>query len=360
MSAPMVAPDYEDRSIVNVVRALRGEGSALADLQSAICGASSVVLVLLDGLGDHQLSDRAALAPTMARARLDAVTSVAPSTTAAALTSLTTGVPPGLHGIVGYKMAFGPDILQTLGWRVAGSDAAQFLPPLHVQQYEPLLHDVQYFGRTQFETSAFTAAHLRGVKYRGIDDLSAVPADVSTAASSGPLTVWYHDAIDKVAHAAGLGDLYEQEVHRADDAIAALRSRLGDETAIVVTSDHGQVDVGDARVAVPTHILDRVVQMSGEGRFRWLHVTDGSGEWVAAELAEHLRDECWVLTRTDVVERGLLGPVAPGILERLGDVAVIPFAGVYVHDPLEPHEHRMKSRHGSLTSAEMLVPLCVL
>ena len=359
MPMPMVVPDYADRSITNVVRAIRGEGSALADLGDAVSGASTVVLVVLDGLGDRQLVDHAAQSPTLMAARLEPITSVAPSTTAAALTSLTTGVPPGAHGIVGYRMTFGPDILQSLGWRVGKDDATLVLPPAQVQPIEPILSGVPYVGKAHFEHSGFTMAHLRGVDYRGTDSLAGVPGAVREAAASSPLVVVYYDGIDKVAHTSGLGEQYLAEVASTDAFIAKLRASLESQCALVVTSDHGQVDVGDARIELPSEVLDKVQRMTGEGRFRWLHVA-GDARAVAADLAGPLADDCWVLTVDEVIDLGLLGPVAPGVLERLGDIAVIPFTDRYVRDPAEPNEHRMRSRHGSLTSEEMLVPLCVL
>lgn len=355
----MVIPDYDDRNLVNVLRTLTSTVDALNDLRVAVSSAEGIVVVILDGLGDEQLVERSDLAPTLAASRLQPITSVAPSTTAVALTSLLTGVPPGQHGVVGYRMAFGPDILQVLGWKVAGSDASALLPPRHVQPIEPIVPGVRYVGKSLFESSAFSEAHLRGLNYVGVDDVDHMVVAVTDAAQRGPLTLCYHDAIDKVAHASGLGNAYEDEVRRADSLVAALRHSLPSDVRIVVTSDHGQVDVGDQRIELPVGVVPRINRMTGEGRFRWLHVAGDPAPLVAA-LGTALKESCWVLGVDEVVDRGLLGPVAPGIIERLGDVAIIPFVAGYVRDPTERNEHRMRSRHGSLTSAEMLVPLCVV
>jgi hypothetical protein len=66
------------------------------------------------------------------------------------------------------------------------------------------------------------------------------------------------------------------------------------------------------------------------------------------------------MTKRQVLASELLGDVDDSVVDRLGDVAVIPHADVFVPDPAVPLEHRMRSRHGSLTAAEMLVPLCVV
>ena len=53
------------------------------------------------------------------------------------------------------------------------------------------------------------------------------------------------------------------------------------------------------------------------------------------------------------------GPLPPVFAARLGDVAVAAREPVTFYDPSDPGEARLRSRHGSLTAAEMLVPLLV-
>ena len=69
-------------------------------------------------------------------------------------------------------------------------------------------------------------------------------------------------------------------------------------------------------------------------------------------------DVAWVRTKEQIIEEGWLGgvPSAP-IAARLGDVALVPFAPMAFLDPADTGELRLKARHGSLTPAEMMVPL---
>ncbi|NCX60000.1 MAG: PglZ domain-containing protein, partial [Actinobacteria bacterium] len=72
--------------------------------------ARQVVLLVIDGLGWHQLRDRVAarptLAPTLAAMQGGSITTVSPTTTVTALTSIATGATPGEHGLVGYRIDF--------------------------------------------------------------------------------------------------------------------------------------------------------------------------------------------------------------------------------------------------------------
>jgi hypothetical protein len=359
----LVLPDYAERSIANVLGAVSDPGASgpLADLRAEVSGARSIVLVLLDGLGELQLEARASIAPWLARHRLAPITSVAPSTTASALTSITTGVAPGIHGLVGYRFVVDGDVLQALRWTVGGKDAVGAHPPEAVQRVEPRLvldgRPVPYVGKSDYATSPFTRAHLRGASYVSADDAASWIDGCVSSAADHRLVVAYRDGIDKLAHAEGLGSAFDEAVGDADRLVANLRDALPEDVAVVVTADHGQVDVGATAVSPSRSTLALVEKMSGEGRFRWLHAHPGSAAELRERVVAELEGSCWVRSRREVCDAGWLGEVDDDHVERLGDVAVVPFVDAYVPDPTEPREAGMKGRHGSLTAAEMFVPL---
>jgi len=362
---PLV-PDFDDRCIANLLQSLAAPSTAsgaLNDLRGAVAGARCVVLLIVDGLGALQLAERSSIAPTLSASLLEPITSVAPSTTAAALTSISTGVAPGRHGLVGYRMEVDGEILQSLRWTVAGADASSRIAPERIQRVSPLLsrggRPVPYVGRSSFASSAFTKAHLRGSRYVGADDDEAVVASVARESAAEPFVLAYHDAVDKTAHVDGLGERFDAEVARADGLVASLREALPADVAIVVTADHGQVDVGSASATLSHTAMALVDHMSGEGRFRWLHAHPGEAGRLAERAHDELDESCWVFSRRQLLSAGIFGEVDDEVADRLGDVALVPFAPLFVPDPAEPHEVQMKGRHGSLTEAEMMVPLAV-
>ncbi|MGZ4767850.1 MAG: alkaline phosphatase family protein, partial [Ilumatobacteraceae bacterium] len=94
------------------------------------------------------------------------------------------------------------------------------------------------------------------------------------------------------------------------------------------------------------------------GRFRWLHARPGSAdELLEVARAQH-GDVAWVMSRQELIEGGWFGAVvSPPVAARLGDVALITKAAVSFIDPADSGPFPLVCRHGSLTSAEMLVPL---
>jgi hypothetical protein len=101
-----VVPDYGGACISNVVPALLEPGSEPPPwFPAGAIDADQVVLLVLDGLGWDQLQARQALAPTLCGMAGGPIASVVPSNTATALTSIATGLTPGEHGVVGYRVA---------------------------------------------------------------------------------------------------------------------------------------------------------------------------------------------------------------------------------------------------------------
>ena len=92
-----------------------------------------MLLVVLDGLGWEQLHARAALAPMLSGMDGGPILTVAPSTTSTAMTSITTGLTPGIHGVVGYRVAVDGAVLNVLRWSVSGRDARNRIPPEKLQ-----------------------------------------------------------------------------------------------------------------------------------------------------------------------------------------------------------------------------------
>jgi predicted AlkP superfamily pyrophosphatase or phosphodiesterase len=369
-----VLPDYGGACIANLVPALLGSaGTDSPDpdwLPASVHNAHQVVLLVLDGLGWEQLRARSALAPTLSAAEgIDrAITSVAPTTTACALTSITTGSRPCHHGLFGYRLAVADEILNVLRWTLGSgvvSDARRSVPARRFQSRPSFVgssRPVPVVSRDEFGGTGFTAAHLGNSPLHGYKVLSSLPVEVGRLLNADETFVYaYYDGIDKVAHGSGLGDLYDAELTAVDRLVADVAAALPAGAVLVVTADHGQIDVGPRVELLGREIMAAVQFISGEGRFRWLHAQPGAAAELLAAVTERYADSTWVMGRDQLIDQGLFGgPVPDGLLGRLGDVALLPWEAIAFVDPADTGENRLEARHGSLTADEMLVPLVAL
>lgn len=332
-------------------------------MPSCVQGASQVVLLVVDGLGWHQLHEHGRHAPTLMSMSGGAITSVAPTTTVTALTSIATGLTPGEHAMVGYRIDLGGHVVQMLRWGDDKGDLRSTYPPDLVQPCPPFMGAaVPVLSKAELEGSAFTEAHLRGSKPMGWRAASSIAVQVGQLLKAGHKFVYaYYDGVDKIAHERGFGEYYESELRNADRLVGDLAEQLTPGSVLLVTADHGQVHVG-TNTKTPHHdVLQRTAYQSGEGRFRWLHAKSGAANDLLDAARQHHENEAWVVSRDEACEAGWFGKRVTDIArKRLGDVALVPFTGTSFDEPLDSGAFSLVCRHGSLTAAEVDVPLLAI
>lgn len=346
-----------------------------ADLLASLNGTSdslptarSTVLVVIDGLGAISLRAHAghARALTAQMAKKDVARSVFPSTTAAALTSILTGVWPGGHGLVGYRV-LDPNrdrlVNQLTGWESEGVD------PLSWQPAPTVFEQARTQGRTSFAigvaayaASGFTRATLRGAEFVA----AATPAERVEAAyelaerHAGSLVYCYLPEVDKAGHRYGIAS--PQWVSALEEVDSALALRVPAGVGVVVTSDHGMVDVPAQRqVVLDDAHLEGVRHLGGEPRM--LHVylePDADPTSVLARWRDDLDGTADVISRDDAVAAGLFGPVVTeAAASRIGDLLAVArgVSAIYDGTASDQRGRGMVGQHGGVTPEERQVPL---
>lgn len=373
-----------------------------------------IVMVLVDGLGWQMLRERAGHTPNLRRllADSDYLHTCAPSTTAAALTTLATGVYPGAHAMVGYAVRDpllrghlgaghvpGPgDVFDLITFKNSSHDPLtwQSVPTLIERANAnagcgPQLGAVS-IGRSKFAGSGLSLAAWRGFKHIGVDALDQRPYQAYRAIKEGAKLVYlYVGELDHAGHNHGWhSDKWLEALEALDAMVGQLFRRLPTGTRIVLTADHGMVDTDRHHridLAKEKELAKDVVAVAGESRFLQLYVADdvasapaagspglgvagarGDGgvvensgreelaQSVAKRWAEFLGDRAiWV--GTDPAP--LMGPLSPGARAAVGDVLVALNDNWTVVDSRVQsfHATQLIGVHGSLTPVELEVPL---
>ena len=352
-----IKPDYDGACLVNLMPALLRSRPA-AWLPPDVDGAESVVVLVVDGLGSNAMDDHPAALPLIRSLRGGTFTTVVPSTTATALTSITTGLAPARHGVIGYRMLFAGSVLNILRWQTASGHPPD---PFDVQRHTSFMgREIPVVTKAEFRGSGFTRAHLSGGRFVGWHTASNLVEHCRLLVAAGERLVYaYYAGVDTVAHAYGLLDgFFERELSAADELVDRLLSVLPRSAALLVTSDHGQVHLEPDSWISLGEIAEMVDSYAGDCRFRALHARRGAAKDLLAAARESYGHLAWVWSRAELLDGGWFGEGATGSVPgRIGDVVLAAREPVAFVDPTFPKEKKLRSGHGSVTPDEMLVPL---
>ena len=366
------APAYEDRSLGDVLPAVAtalGVDVGFHDTTLALPEARKYVVFLVDGLGYELLREHRDEAPFL-HSLLDGqepATVGVPTTTATSLTSLGTALSPGTHGVVGYTSRIpGTDhLLNALTWS-SRVDAREWQPhPTAFGRLAAAGVHTTTVNKRDFSDSGLTVAGQRGAEFVGADRVGERLAAVLAASVRSPSVTYMYDGdLDWTGHRYGVDSpAWRQQLSMIDAAAEHLREELASDTRIVVIADHGMVDSPpENRIDVDDEpgLRQGVHLLGGEARFRHIYCRGGAVDDVLARWAAVLGDRAVVLTRDDALTRGWFGALSPDVRPRLGDVMVACRDDFAVQcSSVFPHEAKLVGLHGSLTSAEMLIPILV-
>lgn len=368
-----VEPAYGTRSLVDILPAVAnavGNPLAGAVTELELPPAQSYVIFLIDGLGAEQLRRHAAVAPFLGSllAQQEPATAGVPSTTVTSLTSLGTSLASGVHGMVGYTARIpGTDrLLNGLQWD-RSVDPVQWQP--HTTAFARLQADgvlATVVNKREFVDSGLTAVANRGAELVGANLVGErIAAAVAASWRSPSVTYVYDSDLDWTGHKFGVASSqWIQQLATVDAQAEQLRDALAPGVRLLVIADHGMVDSPpSARIDVDeeTVLRDGVDLIGGEARFRHLYCADGAVDDVVATWREVVGERATVLRRSEAVARGWFGVPTDLVLPRIGDVVVACQDDVTVLSSSDfAHETTMVGFHGSLTPAEMLIPMLVI
>ncbi|MDV6266781.1 alkaline phosphatase family protein [Rhodococcus globerulus] len=334
------------------------------------------VILLVDGMGANLLARNAEHAPYLNSWVGSPIRAGFPTTTATSIVSLGTGLPSGAHGITGYQsyVEEADAVFNWLGWHPTGKKEsyADSIVPEVLQPEATTFDRAQAAGITvttvvpsRFDGSGLTRAGMRGAAFAGIQAYGDLVARTVAVAKSAErtFTYCYISEIDALGHVYGPeSEPWLQQLSLVDRVVEQLAAALGPDVTLIVTADHGMVEITDANKIDYDNspVLSKdVLALAGEPRCRHIHTREGAAADVAARWRAELGDRMWIGTRAEGIVAGLFGPsVHSAFHGRIGDVIAIATDDVaVVRRSVESGLAGLPGQHGALTPDELLIPL---
>jgi hypothetical protein len=282
------------------------------------------------------------------------------------LATLATGVPPGSHGVLGFVTAVpGEDrTLNHVQWTDDPDPAAWQQRPTVFQQAEAAGVATTSVGPYAYAGSGLTRALYRGSGYVGVVSHGDLVASMLRTLTGAPraLAYGYIRELDLTGHVRGVDSAaWRAELVQTDRLVEQLVDGLPDDAALLVTGDHGMLDVpAHERFDVDRQpdLADGIRLLAGEPRARYVHARPGAEDDVLETWRAVLGDRAWVAGREEAVASGVFGTVLPALAARIGDVVVLA-RGTWAFTATErdPMSSRLAGYHGSLTATELAIPL---
>ena len=384
-----VLPDYDGGSILNLSSSIAGHfglntGYAPLKHQLPFEGVQRVVLFIADGLGQGQLERHIADgdAPNL-KALLEqdtvsgTITSVFPSTTMSAVTSIHMAAPPAKTGWLGYTLW-----LEEVNAVVDMIALANLETGTQLENPEFLKTQVSLTARLErldvqcfaVQPAAYKGSFLndwywQGAFQGGYFSPNTIPSLLSSypKIDAPQYICTYYPDYDTVCHKHGPGSKHaSDEVAALDLCVARVLKTLprDGKTLFILTADHGQRDLDPKKVV---HLeRDKLLRSmlrgapAGERLSRYFSVQDGMIE----ELEDYLKPYAQTMRSFEAWETGLFGgkPERETFKARVGDLIAVAHDGIQFNWTFSGRKtaSTLLGAHGGWSTAEMLVPVIAL
>ncbi|MEM7821469.1 MAG: alkaline phosphatase family protein [Candidatus Aenigmatarchaeota archaeon] len=359
---------------------------------------SKIVLLLIDGLSYNDwiknyekftffnlLTKKGAVAP---------ITSVFPSTTASALTTINTGLTPQEHALFEWVMYFKEIdmVINTLPFTPIDKKGQDKLLEIGVSP------KILYKGNTIYQTlkkngiKSFSFIN-ESYAYSAYSKLMHKGSTIIPFINSSDLVVRlrkfieeedgyfhvYFDVIDAIEHKYGpkteelRAELSVLSFLLKNELLKKIDRKVASETLFLIVSDHGQINISPKETiylnkykklikSFQSDKKNRPIPPIGSPRDVFLHIKQNCLEEIHAFVSEKLKEIAKVVKTRDAIKVGMFGIGKPVKIfyERVGDLLILPYKNHTVwYQHVKGKKTELLGHHGGLSNDEILVPFAI-
>jgi hypothetical protein len=355
----------------------------------------AVLLFLVDGFGwrfFEKFQDEPFLKRLAQSGNAEKLTAQFPSTTAAHLTTLHTGLPVGESGVYEW-FYYEPQldrVIAPLLFSFAGDDERDTLKgrikPKKLYPTQTLYQELNklgfashVFGVREYTPSTYSNVVMKGAELHSFKTLAEALVNLGLLLENSKEPAYFHfyiDTIDSLAHKYGpTAPQTEAEIEAFLLVMEHFFKRAFSgqkKTLLLLTADHGVCEV-DPKATVYLnkdkhfHGVERFLKTNqagnplvpaGSARDMFLYVKEDLLVEAQEFLSSRLEGKAEVVKSAWLIDNGYFGPqISPKFRARVGNLVILPYRyeSVWWYEK-DKFEQRFYGHHGGLTPQEMEIP----
>jgi len=375
----MIYPDYK-HSIVNLTSSILKAFNInshyiplkeLGDLKKY----KNIILLLIDGLGYEYIQEYGQ-GSELSKHCLNKITSVFPSTTASATTTLETGVAPQQHGITGWFMFLKEIGVLTKILPFKSRYGGQNFTEDNFQRKDIFI-EKRIVDKIKSSAFIIYPEHIIDGKvnkksksllgYKNLNDLFSQVTKIIKSSNKKKYIYVYWDKFDALCNENGCASKkVNDHFWQLDKKISSLSKSLkGTNTALIVTADHGLIDTTEKPKIIllqnhPKLVETLTMPLSGESRAAYCYVHPQKTQQFEKYIKDNLDFCCQLYKSIDLLDKGVFGLFKPNknLIDRIGDYILVMKENYIIKDFLLTEKKECHiGNHGGTSPNEMFVPL---
>jgi len=408
LNSNFVLPEYSDNCFSNIPNTIfnlfgiKTEGPTISKdyFEKYINkGYESIIVFLIDALGFYQWKRHASHSALFSQLDnkecLKSITSVFPSTTAAALNTISSGLTPAEHGLFEWFLYLQEidKTIETLSFKELGNDKRDSLVdqkanPKVLFDYPTIYellekHHVKSSSFTDkaYANSAYSKASRKGsenVTFVNFSDLVIKLKNQLCKSKEKSYIFVYWDKLDTLSHKYGPNnDACRVELSKIShlfltEVIRKVNKRVKQKTLLIVIADHGQIATNSKetvylnqdRLLMKALQKDRkrkIILPTGGPRDVFLHIKESELEIVQKHLKGKLKNKADVVKTNEAIALGLFGEkeINNKFRNRLGNLIILPHENYTIWREFQHKKFEFLGHHGGLSKEEMVIPFSI-
>ncbi len=365
----LVYPDY-DNSIMNITNSILkyygadNKHSTLSILDKELNKKyRNVVLFLIDGMGSEILKRHSQNVQSLIESQKDVLTSVFPSTTVAATTSVLTGLSPIETGWIGWFQYIKEENKSVIFYynsdfynndhKFDYNVADKYVPVVDVytqiKQANKNINTIEIFPE------------FRVPKHNKFIKICETIAETTKQAGENYIYA-YWEKLDTFMHRDGPGaKTIADHLKEINEGFEYLKQNIDPDTLLILTADHGQVDIEEIPIDNYPELVSTFEHApSIETRATAFFIKKGKEKEFEEVFKKNFGDKFILLKSEEVIDTNILGygEQHERAKEFIGDYMALAI-DKYAFRMVKGSQPPFKGQHAGLTKDEMLVPLII-